>query len=93
MDDLIAEVKNMIFGVLALDQRPGYEGIFLDEIDEDAPLFIEGLGLDSLDALELSLAVEARFGVLVGETSEQAGKAFASVRALAEYIDRERDVS
>jgi acyl carrier protein len=57
------------------------------DIDEAAPLFGEGLGLDSLDALQLAMAIEERFGVTVPEG--EAGRAvFASVNAIAEYVQR-----
>jgi acyl carrier protein len=55
------------------------------DIDEAAPLFGEGLGLDSLDALQLAMAIEERFGVAVPEG--EAGRAvFASVEAIAEFL-------
>jgi acyl carrier protein len=56
------------------------------DIDDDAPLFGEGLGLDSLDAIELVVLVQRNFG-LVMEDQEEARKAFASVNALAAYIE------
>ena len=57
------------------------------DIDDAAPLFGEGLGLDSLDALQLAMAIEDRFGVTVPEG--EAGRAvFASVNAIAEYVQR-----
>lgn len=56
-----------------------------EAIDEQAPLFGEGLGLDSLDALQLAMAVEERFGVRVPD-GEEGRAAFASVRALADFI-------
>jgi acyl carrier protein len=65
------------------------EGVRPEDIDEHAPLFGEGLGLDSLDALQLAMAVEERFGVVVPDGD--GGKvAFASVNALAEYIAANR---
>ena len=55
------------------------------DIDEAAPLFGDGLGLDSLDALQLAMAIEERFGVAVPEG--EAGRAvFASVNAIAEFL-------
>ena len=54
-------------------------------IADDAPLFGEGLGLDSLDALQLAMAVEERFGVTIPE-DESARVIFASISALAEHI-------
>jgi acyl carrier protein len=58
------------------------------EIQEDEPLFGEGLGLDSLDALELVVAIEKHFGVVI-ENEDQGKEAFVSLTALARYIQRE----
>jgi len=58
------------------------------EIQEDEPLFGEGLGLDSLDALELVVAIEKHFGVVI-ENEDQGKEAFASLTAMARYIQRE----
>ena len=58
------------------------------EIQEDEPLFGEGLGLDSLDALELVVAIEKHFGVVI-ENEDQGKEAFVSLRTLALYIQRE----
>jgi acyl carrier protein len=58
-----------------------------EQIDEQAPLFGAGLGLDSIDAMQLAMAVEERFGVRVPE-GDAGREAFASVRALAEFIAR-----
>jgi acyl carrier protein len=58
------------------------------EIQEDEPLFGEGLGLDSLDALELVVAIEKHFEVII-ENEDQGKEAFVSLAALARYIQRE----
>ena len=79
MDDLKRRVKEMIV------ERLGLEGLRPEEIDDDAPLFSEGLGLDSIDALELSIGLEKAFGVKL-ETEEEGKRAFASVSALAEHL-------
>ena len=79
MDDLKRRVKEMIV------ERLGLEGLGPEEIDDDAPLFGEGLGLDSIDALELSIGLEKVFGVKL-ETEEEGKRAFASVSALAEHL-------
>jgi acyl carrier protein len=55
------------------------------DIDDAAPLFGEGLGLDSLDALQLAMAIEERFGVTVPE-GEAGREVFASVNAIAEFL-------
>jgi acyl carrier protein len=58
------------------------------EIQEDDPLFGEGLGLDSLDALELVVAIEKHFGVVI-ENEDQGKEAFVSLKALTRYVQRE----
>lgn len=61
------------------------EGVTADGIEDDAPLFGEGLGLDSVDALELVVALEKEYGIKI--QSQDAGKAaFASVAALADFV-------
>ena len=64
------------------------EGKSPDDIDDTAPLFGEGFGLDSLDALQLAMAVEEHFGVQVPE-GDEARPIFASVDALANHITKE----
>jgi acyl carrier protein len=78
--DLEKAIKALIVEALALeDIRP-------DEIETDAPLFVEGLGLDSIDALELAMALEERYGVTVEDDPEQNQRIFASVKSLAEFV-------
>ncbi|MBI2892621.1 MAG: acyl carrier protein [Deltaproteobacteria bacterium] len=79
----LAELKQKIKE--ALVEELDLEGMSPAQIEDDAPLFGEGLGLDSLDALQLAMAVEERFGVQVPD-GDQGRTAFASVTALAEYI-------
>ena len=76
-------LKRMIIDTLKL------EDIAPDEIETDAPLFKEGLGLDSIDALELVVAIENIFGVII-EDEDVGKKAFASVDALAKFIQENR---
>lgn len=78
------EVKEMIIDVLQL------EDISAAEIDTDAPLFVEGLGLDSIDALELGVALQKRYGISLPAESEDTRRHFASVRALAALIENNR---
>lgn len=63
------------------------EGKTPADIDDTGPLFGEGLGLDSLDALQLAMSIEERFGVRVPE-GDEARPIFASVNALTDYIVR-----
>ena len=79
MDALINELKTRIIEALKLaDLKP-------EDIDADAPRFGEGLGLDSIDALELMLLLEKNYGIKLKNPAE--GKeVFKSVRTMAEYI-------
>jgi acyl carrier protein len=78
-----SELKQRI--KLALIEELDLRGKTAADIDEAAPLFGEGLGLDSLDALQLAMAIEERFGVPVPEG--EAGRAvFASVNAIADFL-------
>jgi acyl carrier protein len=80
------EVKQLIIDVLQL------EDIGPDDIDTDAPLFVEGLGLDSIDALELGVALQKRYGISLSADSEDTRRHFASVRALAALVQSNRRV-
>jgi len=74
------EIKQMIIEVLQL------EDITPADIDTDAPLFVEGLGLDSIDALELGVAIHKRYGITLSADSEETRRHFSSVRALSALI-------
>jgi acyl carrier protein len=78
-ESLKRDLKRLIVGELDLRDRTEAD------IDDNSPLFGEGLGLDSLDALQLAVAVEERFSVTIPE-DEQAKSIFASVAALADHI-------
>ena len=79
LEPTITRVKHLIVRALNLqDLRP-------EEIDTDAPLFGTGLGLDSVDALELVVAIEKEFGIRT-ESHEVGKEAMASVRALAGFV-------
>jgi len=78
------EVKELIIDVLQL------EDITAADIDTDAPLFVEGLGLDSIDALELGVALQKRYGITLSADSEETRRHFSSVRALADLIEKNR---
>jgi acyl carrier protein len=77
--DLKLELKKLLVDALKLDD------VTPDQIEDAAPLFGEGLGLDSIDALELAVAIERRFKVSIPD--EEVGKqAFKSIDALAAYV-------
>jgi acyl carrier protein len=83
-EQLCADIKKLIVEALAL------EDIAPEEIETEAPLFVEGLGLDSIDALELAMALEDRFGVTVGEDPEENQRIFFSVKSLADFVAEHR---
>jgi acyl carrier protein len=80
--ELAAKVKSLIVRRLKLEIEPA-------SIQDDAPLFGEGLGLDSIDALELVLGLEQEFGIKV-QDEEVGVKAFASVNALCDFIEQKK---
>ncbi|WP_339896801.1 phosphopantetheine-binding protein [uncultured Gilvimarinus sp.] len=80
MADMAEDIKRMIIEELEL------EDITVADIDTDAPLFGEGLGLDSIDALELGLALQKRFGVKIDANSEQNKEHFRSVASLRDFV-------
>ena len=84
MDDLKRQIKEVIVSSLQL------EDIKPEDIDDAEPLFGAGLGLDSIDALELGVALKKKFGVKLSAESADNKKHFASVDALAEYIAAEK---
>ena len=81
-NELKRNLKNLLVDGLRLqDVRP-------DDIEDGAPIFVEGLGLDSVDALELVVLVEERFNIQIPD--EDVGKqAFASIDALTDYVSTE----
>lgn len=66
------------------------EGVAPEDIEPEAPLFGEGLGLDSLDMLELSMAVEQKYGVTLRSDDPENAKIFASLRSLSTHINLHR---
>lgn len=82
--DLELEIKQLLIASLNLeDMTP-------DAIDPEQALFVEGLGLDSIDALELGLALQQRYGVSMSADSTQTRQHFASIRALAQFVADKR---
>ena len=83
MEELIQKLKQQIIEVLNL------EDISCDDIDNDAPLFGDGLGLDSIDALELIVLLEKQYGIKLSDPAQ--GKAiFQSINTMAHYIAEHR---
>lgn len=81
-----AELAELIIETLHL------EDVQPTDIDPAVPLFREGLGLDSIDALELALAIKQRYGIQIGADDESNRKVFASLAALAGHIEGHRDL-
>ncbi|MCA9514286.1 MAG: acyl carrier protein [Myxococcales bacterium] len=77
-------LKHLIVDTLML------EDVDAADIETEAPLFVEGLGLDSIDALELALAIHKEFGVRTREDDEKNREHFHSVKSLAEFIRTEQ---
>jgi acyl carrier protein len=81
---LETEIKDLIISTMSL------EDVVPDDIDAVAPLFNEGLGLDSIDALELGLALQKRYGLSLAADSDETRKHFASVRSLSSFVAANR---
>lgn len=83
MDNLILQLKNQLIEVLNL------EDMTTEDIDAEAPLFGEGLGLDSIDALELIVLLEREYGIKLSNPTE--GKQiFKSISSIADYVSKNR---
>jgi Acyl carrier protein len=83
MDNFILQLKSEIIEVLNLD------GMKPEEIDENAPLFRDGLGLDSIDALELIVLMEKNYGIKL-DNPAKGKEVFQSVKTMAEYIQNHK---
>jgi acyl carrier protein len=84
MNEIENELKSMIVQTLMLkDIQP-------QDIDVDKPLFADGLGLDSIDALELAVEISRRYKVQIKSDDERNREIFRSVRALAAFIAEEK---
>jgi len=82
MSDLKVELKQLIIDTLDL------EDIEISDIQDDEALFVDGLGLDSIDALELGLAIKKAYEVKIDANSEQTKQHFSSINALSEFISQ-----
>ena len=83
MNELIRELKDEIIEALNLEEMTA------DDIDENEPLFGEGLGLDSIDALELIVLLEKKYGIKLADPAE-GKKIFTNVAAIADYVSKNR---
>jgi acyl carrier protein len=86
-DALEDRLKKLIVEALIL------EDIKPEDIQTEAPLFVEGLGLDSIDALELALAIHQEFGVRTAQGDDRNREIFYSVKSLAAFIRAENPAS
>jgi acyl carrier protein len=77
------EVAQRLVMTLRLEDAP-------DEIPPEEPLFVSGLGLDSIDALEIALAISKTYGFEIKSDDTENGRIFANLRALAGHVDRHR---
>lgn len=86
-DSLEDQLKTLIVETLALeDVKPS-------DIETEAPLFVEGLGLDSIDALELAMALNEKFGVKTAPDDERNRQIFYSVKSLADFIREQKEAA
>lgn len=83
-DDLISQLKTMLIEGLRL------EDIVPDDLSADTALFGGGLGLDSIDALEIGVMLDRQFGVKITSGDERNNQIFASLRALADFVAENR---
>ena len=84
MSDLQLEIKTLIIDAL------GLEDMTAEDIAADLTLFGEGLGLDSVDALELGLAIQKRFGIKIDAAAKDTRKHFANVASLAAFVTAQK---
>jgi acyl carrier protein len=77
------EIAQLIVDILNLETQPS-------SISPNLPLFGEGLGLDSIDALELSLSISQKFGLKIRSSDGNIEEIFSSLRALSQYIEKNR---
>jgi acyl carrier protein len=84
MENLLKDIKVLIVNTLEL------EDIEPSSIGDDEALFGEGLGLDSIDALELGIALQKNYGVAIDENDESLSEYFRSARSLADFVEASR---
>lgn len=87
MSDLEFDIKKLIVDALRLeDIRP-------EDIDSEEPLFGDGLGLDSIDGLELGMALRKAYGLKIETANEEVRRHFATVRSMASFVITQREQS
>lgn len=84
MPDLETELKELIVSALDL------EGIAPEDIDSNEPLFVEGLGLDSIDGLELGVAIRKKYKVKIKGSKQEIRAIFETVKTLARYLEEQQ---
>ncbi len=84
LEQLETEIKKLLIEVLVL------EDLTSEDIDSTQPLFGDGLGLDSIDALEIAMVLEQQYGIEPDDDDEANRERYASVRNLARYVTEER---
>ncbi len=84
VSEMIDELKLLLIQGLHL------EDVSPEDIDPDAPLFGEGLGLDSIDALEIGVMLDRKYGIKLVSNDERNNKIFASLKSLAEFVASHR---
>ena len=84
MENLLADIKMLIVNTLEL------EDIDPSNIGDEEPLFDDGLGLDSIDALELGIALQKAYGIIIDEDDQSLPEHFRSAQALAKFVEATR---
>lgn len=77
------EIKQLIIDTLDL------EDITPEDIEDEAPLFVDGLGLDSIDALELGMALKKKYNLKIGSDNDENKEYFYSVKTIADFIEKQ----
>lgn len=77
------EIKQLIIDTLDL------EDITPEDIEDNAPLFVDGLGLDSIDALELGMALKKKYNITIGSDNDENKGYFYSVNTIADFINKQ----
>lgn len=85
MENLVTDIKALIINTLEL------EDIAVEDIEDAMPLFDGGLGLDSIDALELGIALQKHYGIKLDEVTDDVKAQFSSAQSLAAFVSANRE--